>query len=495
MGEVLTQNDISSISSKGIDKQSLLNQLRQFQEGFNPLPLVSAATLADGISNIDDEIDTYIKYFNEATASCLKFVPASGAASRMFKKLFEFRTESKKKEETYRKMLKEKGFIYTFFKHLNSFSFYKDLETAFQKAKGYSLQEAQDNQDFDEILDVFLTDIGLNYGNLPKGLLKFHNYDGETKTPAQEHLTEGLSYSNKGSKVRIHFTVSPEHLAGFQSHINSFIENTSTEFEIKFSTQKPKTDTIAVHMDNSPFRMENGELLFRPAGHGALLENLNELDADVIFIKNIDNVVPDRLKEETIKYKKALAGLLLSYQARAFSLLQRNDLGENIKEEGIKILEEMGFKGQLSQAEIVTKLNRPIRVCGMVKNEGEPGGGPFWIKEDSGMSLQIVESAQIDMNEKKQVDIFKESTHFNPVDLVCGIKNYKGEKFDLLNFRDMEAGFISEKSRNGKKLKAMELPGLWNGSMSDWNTIFVEVPLITFNPVKTVNDLLKENHR
>jgi hypothetical protein len=325
--------------------------------------------------------------------------------------------------------------------------------------------------------------------------LQFHKYGDVFKTPAQEHLTEGLHYSSKENKVRIHFTVSPEHKNAFEDHVNESVKNLPGEFEIKFSTQKPKTDTIAVNMDNSPFRLDNGELLFRPAGHGALLENLNELDADIIFIKNIDNVVPDRLKEETIRYKKALAGLLLSYQERAFELLEQNDAGESIDSTGRKLLEEMGIKGDLSSSEIRQKLNRPIRVCGMVKNEGEPGGGPFWVKDKQGKeSLQIVESAQVDMRNKFQVQIFKESTHFNPVDLVCGTKNYKGEKFDLLNYRDLESGFISEKSNSGRKLKAMELPGLWNGSMADWNTIFVEVPLITFNPVKTVNDLLKENH-
>lgn len=495
MNELLNENDIYALSQKGITEQHILDQLTQFEQGFHPSELKAAAVLGNGILDISQEIESHIKNFDEAKTSVMKFVPASGAATRMFKKLFEFKTESKKKKEAYRKMIKEKGAIHHFFNQIDSFAFYEELKAAFKKVKDYPLKEAQKDQEFDDILDVLLNREGLNYGQLPKGLLKFHKYENEIKTPAQEHLTEGLAYANKENRVRIHFTVSPEHENAFEDHISKSIQGINEEFEIKYSTQKPKTDTIAVNMDNSPFRKDDGELLFRPAGHGALLENLNELDADIIFIKNIDNVVPDRLKEETIQYKKALAGLLLRYQGKAFDLLRRSENGDNIEAEGNKLLGDLGIKGVLSSEQVIQKLNRPIRVCGMVKNEGEPGGGPFWTKDKVGtISLQIVESAQIDMNVKGQVIIFNNSTHFNPVDLVCGLKNYKGEKFDLLQYRNLNTGFITEKSFEGRKLKAMELPGLWNGSMADWNTVFVEVPLITFNPVKTINDLLKGNH-
>ncbi len=496
MGSNLNDNDFSEISKKGINKEKVLNQIAQFARGFPFARLSAAAALSNGIVDIASQKEELIRAYDQSELSTMKFVPASGAATRMFKKLFEFRSESKKKDEAYSKMVKEKGAIYNFFNELESFAFYQDLKKTFKESKGYTLEEARKKQDFNDILDMLLNKEGLNYGELPKGLLKFHRYKGFAKTPTEEHLTEGEQYANKKNKVNIHFTVSPEHQHAFEFHVKDAVNKRSVQFDINFSTQKPSTDTIAVNMDNTPFRTDNGDLLFRPAGHGALLENLNELDTDIVFIKNIDNVVPDRIKAETVEYKKALAGLLINYQSKSFSLLRKHDGGVNIESEGKSLLEEMGIKGDLTPQHVVEKLNRPIRVCGMVQNEGEPGGGPFWINNNDGTtSLQIVESAQVDMSDKSQVTIFKDSTHFNPVDLVCGIKNYRGEKFDLLKYRDPNAGFISEKSNSGRKLKAMELPGLWNGAMADWNTIFVEVPLITFNPVKTVNDLLKENHR
>jgi hypothetical protein len=494
MSQYFNEIDLEEFQKRGISLEDVLAQLTHFNEGFKPANLVASAMLGNGILDISSELNFYIDKYERADISTLKFVPASGAATRMFKKLFEFRSEGKKKMDTYRKMVKEKGAIYHFIKQLDSFAFYEDLQEAFEQINGYSIEEAHLKQEYDKILDALLNESGLNYGKLPKGLLKFHVYQHEVKTAAQEHLAEGKAYSAKQGKICIHFTVSPEHQVAFESHVASHIVD-KREYEISYSTQKSGTDTIAVNLDNSPFRDEKENLLFRPAGHGALLENLNELNADIIFIKNIDNVVPDRLKSETITYKKAIAGVLLTYQQKAFELLKRNERGDNIDELGLDLLEKMGTKG-VGPDEIVQKLNRPIRVCGMVRNEGEPGGGPFWIVDKGETtSLQIVESAQVENTSNEQLAIFKESTHFNPVDLVCGIKNYKGEKFDLLNFRDTESGFISEKSRNGEKLKAMELPGLWNGSMADWNTIFVEVPLSTFNPVKTVNDLLKEEHR
>jgi hypothetical protein len=337
-----------------------------------------------------------------------------------------------------------------------------------------------------------------------------------SRTPAEEHLVEGALYgTDADGVVRIHFTVSPEHLSLFKKKCETaatlFEKRYEVKYEITFSEQKPSTDTIAVDENNEPFRTTEGKLFFRPGGHGALLENLNDLQADLIFVKNIDNVVPDRLKDVTIRYKKAIAGLLLDRQQRVFSYLRLLEQPENQLTD--KQLAEMASylenelstkptgKAHLSNRStlinyLVSKLNRPIRVCGMVKNEGEPGGGPFWaIQADGTTTLQVVESSQIDLKDPEQAAIAATATHFNPVDLVCGVRNYKGEKFSLPDFRDPETGFISSKSKDGKPLKAQELPGLWNGAMSDWITIFAEVPIITFNPVKTINDLLRPEHQ
>ena len=361
-----------------------------------------------------------------------------------------------------------------------------------------------------------MSDKGLNYGFLPKGLLKFHQYPEGARTPVEEHMIEGALYSSNFQKeVRLHFTVSREHLEFFQLKTTEAAKAFEPEFKVKyeilFSEQKPYTDTIAVDPGNNPFRLSDGTLLFRPGGHGALLENLNEIRGDVIFLKNIDNVVQDRLKNETVRYKMALAGLLLEYQDRIYNHLRLLEKETSVVTDK-QLVEIAGFVRKelcvepaenftsLSKPALIqylfTKMNRPIRICGMVKNLGEPGGGPFWAKNADGtVSLQIVESSQIDMNSAEQKDIAEKSTYFNPVDLICAVYNYKGEKFDLKNYCDPETGFISHKSKEGKPLKALELPGLWNGAMSDWNTLFVDVPVITFNPVKTVIDLLRKEHQ
>jgi len=362
------------------------------------------------------------------------------------------------------------------------------------------------------VLSLILGEQGLNYGNLPKGLVKFHAYDDGARKAVAEHLVEGAEYAkNRDSSVSIHFTVSPNHLEGFKAEVAKSKEAVEKKYGVAivvdYSIQKPSTDTIAVNLDNTPFRGNDGELVFRPAGHGALLENLNDIDGDVIFVKNIDNVVPDNLKPTTVEYKKVLAGLLVDVQERAFAVLRTldgNASDDKALTDGTFLIEKLG--GDLSKldslnetekADCIKKfLNRPIRVCGMVKNLGEPGGGPFVARNSDGdYSLQIVESSQIDLKNPAQKAIFDEATHFNPVDLVCGVKNYKGEKFDLRDFRDPKTGFISIKSKDGRELKAMELPGLWNGAMSNWITLFVEVPLVTFNPVKSINDLLRTEHQ
>ena len=363
------------------------------------------------------------------------------------------------------------------------------------------------------VVSNLLESAGLNYGALPKGLLKFHRYADGVRTPLEEHLVEGALYAaGKTGEVNVHFTVSTEHRALFEKLVAAkaaeYEAKYGTTYHISFSEQKPSTDTVAADMENKPFRDKDGKLLFRPGGHGALIENLNDLDADIVFIKNIDNVVPDRLKADTVTYKKLLAGVLVTLQKQAFEYLELLDGGHYSHEQLETIIRFVQQQlrcrrtdlKELEDADLVIylrkKLNRPMRVCGMVKNVGEPGGGPFLAYNPDGtISLQILESSQIDMNDPEKKAMFEKGTHFNPVDLVCAVRDYKGNKFDLLKHVDKATGFISYKSKNGKDLKALELPGLWNGSMSDWNTVFVEVPLSTFNPVKTVNDLLREQHQ
>ena len=366
--------------------------------------------------------------------------------------------------------------------------------------------------DYKAVVAALLEAAGLNYGALPKGLLKFHRYEDGSRTPLEEHLVEGALYAaNKNGKVNVHFTVSPEHRRLFENLVADkavvYAKKYGVDYNVTFSEQKPCTDTVAADMNNQPFR-DNGKLLFRPGGHGALIENLNDLDADIIFIKNIDNVVPDKLKGDTVLYKKLIAGVLVALQQKAFAYLELLDSGRYTHEQVLEILQFLQKKlfcknpetKNLEDAELVLylkeKLNRPMRVCGMVKNVGEPGGGPFLAYNSDGtISLQILESSQIDMDDPEKKEMFEKGTHFNPVDLVCAVRDYKGHKFNLVNFVDKATGFISYKSKNGKDLKALELPGLWNGAMSDWNTVFVEVSLSTFNPVKTVNDLLREQHQ
>lgn len=491
---MFSDKDLAQIEKRGSSASIIEEQINNFKSGFPFMHIDRAAVIGDGMIKLeDDDVNKFVELFESQSLKnkLLKFVPASGAASRMFKSLFTAKDEGKLDES-----------VHKFFQGIEGFAFYASLLNAIG---GYG-----ENQ---QVLDGLLTEKGLDYGNLPKGLLQFHLYEDTPRTAVEEHLVEGALYANSKGKVRLHFTVSPEHKQKFKSLIASVIKDYQDKYAVKFnisySEQKPSTDTLAVDMNNEPFRDSNGKLLFRPAGHGALLENLNEQDADIIFIKNIDNVVPDHLKEQTIVYKKALAGLLLSYRKTLFSFAKRLDKAEpsvymlnkilrylknDLNVEPPKGFRNWSFEDKLAYAS--AKVNRPIRVCGMVKNVGEPGGGPFWSKNSDGStSLQVVESAQVNLKNAKQNAIFLNATHFNPVDLIVATKNYKKEKFDLLKFRDSKTGFITEKSQSGKTLKAQELPGLWNGAMADWNTLFVEVPLITFNPVKTVNDLLRPEHQ
>ncbi|MCF6342161.1 MAG: DUF4301 family protein, partial [Bacteroidales bacterium] len=381
-------------------------------------------------------------------------------------------------------------------------------------ANGLDLEELVAKNNFIPVLEIFLTEKGLNYAGLPKGLLLFHDYPDGPRLAVEEHLVEAAHYAtDKNNKARIHLTVSTEHLERFKAAVaqkkKKYEAAFGVEFRIDFSDQKPSTDTIAVDPDNNPFRKEDGSLLFRPGGHGALIENLNDLKGEIIFIKNIDNILPDRLRETTYLYKKVIGGLLFRLQEKCFDALE-------VLEEGNPADSEMEAIRQFAASELnihippayegyekmekidflYNKLNRPLRVCGMVRNEGEPGGGPFWVEdENDDISLQIVEAAQIDLSKPSQKEIVDRSTHFNPVDLVCGLRDFKGQQFDLSRYVDSKTGLISIKSINGRALKAQELPGLWNGAMADWITVFVETPLITFNPVKTINDLLRPQHQ
>lgn len=445
---MFTSSDIDQLTAHGIGVEKAEKQLQMFQTGFPELNIEAPASVGNGIlCPSEEEIEQYVKvwqtYLDEGHR-ILKFVPASGAASRMFKDLFAYMDN---REET--------PYIRQFLTHKEDFAFGAQLT-------GYDAQEA---------VHHLLTD--MNYGHLPKGLLLFHSYADGARTPVLEHMVEGALYASSHGEVNIHFTVSHEHTQLFREHVESHIAEYEKRFGVKynisFSEQKMSTDTLAANPDGIPFRTDDGHLLFRPGGHGALIENLNEQQADVVFIKNIDNVVPDRLKSDTVRYKQLLAGILVSEQKRIFTRL---------KEPGLSYEER-------------DKLNRPLRVCGVVRNTGEPGGGPFLVRETDGtLSCQILESSQI-----TDRTLIEKATHFNPVDLVCAIRDVNGKPFNLPLFVDENTGFISHKSKDGKELLALELPGLWNGAMSRWNTIFVEVPISTFNPVKTVNDLLRPEHQ
>ena len=504
---MISKADQALLSKKGISAEQVAEQLKTFKTGFPFLKIEAAATIGKGVlAPSQNEVDNYLNVWDSYCAqgnAILKFVPASGAASRMFKDLFAFLSAEYDVPTT--------DFEKNFFANIEKFAFYSDLDAVCRKNKAMTVKELVEKGQYKDVVFNLLDFTGMNYGSLPKGLLKFHNYDCCSRTSAEEHFVEGALYAATDGVVKLHFTVSPNHKALFEELVaerkSHYEEKFGVRYDITFSEQKQCTDTIAVDAENAPFR-ENGSLVFRPGGHGALIENLNDIDADVIFIKNIDNVVPDRLKADTVTYKKLLAGILVDTQKKVFEYLNLIDSGKYTHEQVEEMIHFLQNNLQCRNTEIKDmedcdlilylrkKFNRPMRVCGMVKNVGEPGGGPFLAyNQDGTVSLQILESSQIDMNNATAKAMFENGTHFNPVDLVCAVKDYKGNKFNLPAFVDKNTGFISHKSKNGRELKAMELPGLWNGAMSDWNTIFVEVPLVTFNPVKTVNDLLREVHQ
>ena len=505
---MFTQEDILQIQQKGMSEAQIEAQLECFRKGFDFLKLKGAAAVGDGIvAPSEDEAEAYIKAWNDYKAeghNITKFVPASGAASRMFKNMFEFLDADYEVPTT--------DFEKAFFAHIHYFAFFDALNDACFLNEGKGVDALIEEGEYKAVVANMLGEEGLNYGQLPKGLLQFHSYDDCAKTPVEEHLTEAALYGSSRGEAEVHFTVSSEHRKLFEELIERVVPEAQEKFKITYkvslSEQKPSTDTIAVNMDNTPFRTSDGKLLFRPGGHGALIENLNDLKSDIVFIKNIDNVVPDRLKGDTVFWKQVIAGVLVDAQKKVFGYLRLLDSGKFSHDDLEDIIRfvrhtlccDVPNLKNMEDTELhvflKNKLNRPIRVCGVVKNVGEPGGGPFLAyNPDGSISLQILESSQIDKNNAEYMKMFTQGTHFNPVDLVCAIRNYKGEKFNLPDFVDPATGFISYKSKDGKELKALELPGLWNGAMSDWNTIMVEVPLTTFNPVKTVNDLLRPQHQ
>ncbi|MDP4282476.1 MAG: DUF4301 family protein [Bacteroidota bacterium] len=515
---MFSEKDLQSIESKGIRINEVEKQLDRFRSGFPFLQMLRAAAPGDGILAPDNqEKEKYRKYFEDLKSNLeiVKFVPASGAASRMFKHLFEFRDSFSGSPEDTENYTNDQEFnsVYYFFTHLSSFPFYEELKALLQK-RGISVDEAVENNNFIPVLDALLDETGMNYAGLPKALLSFHRYPDGNRTPMEEHMVEAARYAlDPSDTARIHFTISPEHREKFNQKIKEVQGKYESLFNIRYeitsSIQEPATDTLAVDINNQPFRKNDGSLVFRPAGHGALLRNLNRLDSDLIFIKNIDNVVPDRLKEVTYEYKELLGGYLLWIRDKIFEFLRKIEECD-IPEEEIQAMAEFArtkanislppaFAYREKSSRILSLkqlLNRPIRVCGMVKNEGEPGGGPFWVLDNQWEeSLQIIEPPQVDIKAPEQAKIFSQSSHFNPVDLVCCIRDYKGNKFNLADFVDESSGLISQKSAGGKILKALELPGLWNGSMAGWISIFIEVPIITFNPVKTINDLLRKEHQ
>jgi nicotinamide riboside kinase len=511
-----SSDDFVQIYEHGIPFQNIIKQLKILKKGISKTNLISPATIGNGILDMSSEgFEEKAAFFDSQREQLKlnKFVPASGAATRMFKFLKAFLNDFEVEKETINAYINRKKdkelpiFIvamekFPFFKAIDQKLkiIYPDFETLDRNYKNYYF------------IKLLMSLDHFNFANKPKAVLPFHKYKTHIANPIEEHLNECVHYATANQISHLHFTVSEIHQDLFEESVglvkDVVEESSETTIDISYSYQNRGTDSITIEAKNKVFRNENGALVFRPGGHGALIENLGNLDADVIFIKNIDNVIQNHIEETTL-YKKALAGILIEKQQRVFDYLKaidKQEIKENSLDEIVTFLTKelnVEITSDFSKFTLVNKidkikelLDRPIRVCGMVKNEGEPGGGPFWVMNDHGVvSLQIVESSQVDLENKKQQKILAEATHFNPVDLVCGIKNYKNQKFDLLQFVDKKTGFIVEKHVDGKTIKSYELPGLWNGAMSNWLTIFVAVPLITFNPVKTVNDLLKPAHQ
>ncbi|MDO5035495.1 MAG: DUF4301 family protein [Porphyromonas sp.] len=505
----LTEEDLSQLKQKGISQKTLEAQLSRFEQGFKPINIVAPAGVEGGVKVFDnEELGDLLKVWDDALMSpelkVQKFVPASGAASRMFKELYKYLKGAEPSES-----------VTQVIEHLDDFAFSDALDRACMLGEGgKSSAKLIEIGEGRTVIRYLLEEEGMNYGHLPKALILFHRYAHGTRTATEEQLAESAKYASNSTRiVHVHFTLSPEHIAPFQTllsrRLSDLEDRYSVKYDVTYSIQKPETDTIAVDLNNQPMRGEDGSLMFRPGGHGALIENLNELDADIIFIKNIDNVVPDHYVADTIIYKKAIGGYLITLRNQVHKYMaelseegrpsssELEEMREFLETAFCVTIENWSELSPDAQADQLRELlNRPIRVCGMVRNEGEPGGGPYIVRDAEGVtSLQILESTQINREDPEQREAFNKSTYFNPVDLVCCVRAYKGQKFDLTAFVDEETGFMSHKSSGARDLKALELPGLWNGAMSRWNTAFVEVPVTTFNPVKTVNDLLRPVHQ
>ena len=499
------KEDIRSIEERGSSVKEVEAQVERFKKGFPWMDIVGPATPERGIKVMSEsEADEAVAYCESAhvDGKC-KFVPASGAASRMFKDIFAGLSALEEGNDP-----GADSPVGKLAARIRDFAFYTD------EMFGEPVDDAAYRRD---VAEKVLTGKGLGYGSKPKGVIRFHRYaDGECRTAFAEHLVEAQDYMrNADGSANVVFTISPEFQPLFEAALaevkNAYEKKYGVKYNISFTFQKKSTDTIAVDLKNKPFRTETGSLLFRPAGHGALIYNLDALSDELVSIKNIDNVSNDRFLGTTARYKKVLMGKCLKLRDVIFGYLDRLDDIVDVKSDACSMLcdeiesfldSELCIQLPLAHSAeervqvLRSKLNRPIRVCGMVRNQGEPGGGPFIISgKDGSSNLQILESVQINMGDENSREILSRATHFNPVDLVCCIHDYKGNKFNLLDYVDHDAGFISSKSYQGRELKALELPGLWNGSMSDWNTYFVEVPLETFNPVKVVLDLLRPAHQ
>ena len=488
-------NDERVLQERGLSVKAALDQIHQFVFDTKQARLDRPCTIGDGILAINpSDCQAYQLLFEQSRSrlSIQKFVPASGAASRMFKHLYNYSTEN------------VSDLTEEFIVNFDRFPFRKLLEDK-MKASGLDLAQLRADNEWGRIFSFILGEDGLHYDDQLKGLVVFHRYDEETTTAFDEHLNEAISYGKQGDgRCRIHFTLAPQHAQKVQEYFDGKLKQFEFDhIELTFSSQEQSTDTLALTPTNEPHRDNEGNLIFRPSGHGALIHNLQQLDADVIFIKNIDNVTTKSRLPETIFYKQIVGGLLVDLRNRIFKLLDQLNDSDNALDEALDFIQhwfQPGLPLGMSREQMLQyaklRLDRPLRVCGMVRNEGEPGGGPFWVKMEGGyISKQIVEKSQVELTDAQQLKVLSSSTHFNPVDLVCSIKNRSGVNYKLDEFIDYSAGFVSEKFHQGSVIKALEWPGLWNGAMALWNTVFVEVPVSTFNPVKTVNDLLRPGHQ
>jgi hypothetical protein len=517
---VFNEKDLLQFQTLGITREEIQRQLEIFKKGPGYLTIDRSATTGDGIRKLhpDEEtrtISAYVNYLSKNNTRPGKFIPASGTATRMFLDIFTWLNDhgtllKPEVERAAREGDAHAGVTLDFMNNIHKFAFWPFLRAACGN-NGINADAGILAGDFTETAGFLLAEKGLDYGGLPKGLLYFHSYPDGPRTPFQEHLSETALYArDHANTCRLHVTASQEHLLKFQEHLASFKETWEhrhkCRFWVDFSVQAHSMDTLAVTLDNQPYRQQDGTLLFRPGGHGALIENLNRVDFNVFFINNIDNVVMERDMPEVARWKKILGGLLVETQASVFKYMERLDNGEEepgfLQEVYNFIKDVFGENRPMPEdrAEAVrflkNRLDRPLRVCGMVKNQGDPGGAPFWVRDgEGGTSLQIVEAAQVNPDDSRQKELFRTSTHFNPVDIVCGVHDYQGRKYDLMRFVNPAAVFISTKTRMGKRVKSLELPGLWNGSMSLWNTLFVDTPSVAFHPVKWVCDLLQEAHQ